>query len=302
MIAAVLGGGTNLDWRLPVLLVANMLGFGFAFMINEVEDAQDDAKDLSREIKNPVARGEISYSNGWYLSIGVGLLSVIFYAALGGWVFVLGVVNFFLSLTYSWRLVRLKSLPIVDLVSHSLMLGGLQFLAGYAVYGAPLSLALMIVSLILLVSIHGQLHNQLRDFESDREAGLRNSAYVLGKAWTNRLRAMIVLLVVLAGGVSLFKGVVPVYVMVLALLFSGMLYMLKVNFLFGLRSGEKAGGMTSVLSNLSLVANLVVLSWFGVEIVQRSGFVMGILENGRVAPLLEYAKYLSLAERVREII
>ncbi|NJO84468.1 MAG: hypothetical protein HC828_17980, partial [Blastochloris sp.] len=39
---------TALDWRLAVVTLANILAVAYAFMINDIEDAPDDARDPDR--------------------------------------------------------------------------------------------------------------------------------------------------------------------------------------------------------------------------------------------------------------
>ena len=65
----------------------------------------------------------------------VAVVTLILYALGGTYAFVIGAVTLVISHLYSWRRVRLKAWPVTDIVSHSLMLSGLLFLAGYFTYG-----------------------------------------------------------------------------------------------------------------------------------------------------------------------
>src|SRR5690606_37843890 len=89
---------------------------------------------------------------------------------------------------YSWRPVRLKAWPVTDVVSHSLMLSGLLLLAGYFIYDEQPGIVWLVAAAVTLVSVYGQLYNQLRDIEMDKAAGLYNTAILLGEA--NARRAM----------------------------------------------------------------------------------------------------------------
>ena len=40
--------GIDLDWRLVAVTLANILAVAYAFMINDIEDAPDDARDPAR--------------------------------------------------------------------------------------------------------------------------------------------------------------------------------------------------------------------------------------------------------------
>jgi len=103
-----------------------------------------------------------------------------------------------LGFLYSWKRVRLKALAGLDLLSHSLMLAGLQFLAALWTYSpAPLARWLPAFLCVVAISAHGVLFNQLRDLPWDAEAGLRHTAARLGRAKTSRL-----MLTCLAAGVA----------------------------------------------------------------------------------------------------
>ncbi|MBI5957294.1 MAG: hypothetical protein HY866_01070 [Chloroflexi bacterium] len=83
--------------------------------------------------------------------------------------------------------VRLKTLPVVDVISHLLMLSSLLFLAGYYAYNAEPGPAWWAAAGVGLISAYGQLYNQLRDFDLDRAAGLFNTSCFLGRQNTQRV-------------------------------------------------------------------------------------------------------------------
>ncbi len=279
ILPAVLGGG-QLDWRLVVLFGANMASTAFAFMINEVEDAEDDKRDKKRKLTNPVALGMMSERLGWWTSLAVGVASMGLYALLGGWVYLVGVVNFWLALGYSWRKVRFKSKPVVDLVSHGLTLGGLQYMAGFGVYGGAWSLMVLVFMVVAIVSMAGQLYNQIRDFEADRVACLNNSVRIMGLSWAARLRWVLLLVVGLVGVVVLWQRVVPWYVMGL---FGGLLVVFKVSGFSGVASSrEKEKEMRSqrALVSMAVAANVVVVVWFVTQGGVNREIVMGMARGG----------------------
>ena len=123
-----------LDWRLGAVVAANILAVAYAFMINDIEDAPDDARDPDRAARNPVTNGEIGILFGYNACRVVAAVTMILYAMGGLWVFAIGGATLLLSHLYSWRPVRLKAYPLTDIVSHSLMLSGLLLLAGYFTY------------------------------------------------------------------------------------------------------------------------------------------------------------------------
>ncbi|MGH2605419.1 MAG: UbiA family prenyltransferase, partial [Anaerolineales bacterium] len=166
---------------LVTVLAANWLAVGFAFMINDVEDASDDALNPAKIGRNPVSAGHVPA--GWaraFSFLAAGLAAVL-YATLGLWPFLSGLACLALAYLYSVRSIRLKAIPVADLVSHALMLAGLQFLTGYLTFAEGLAWeGLFPVVFVMAISLYGQLFNQLRDLEGDRRAGVVHTASLLG--------------------------------------------------------------------------------------------------------------------------
>ncbi|HQV29366.1 MAG TPA: prenyltransferase [Thermoflexales bacterium] len=183
---AKLGGGV-IDLRLLLVLVANLLVVGFAFMYNDVEDAPDDAMDAKKAVRNPISAGLISPRTGKLACLAVAIAVVAGYAMLGLMPFLLGTLSLALAFLYSWRFARLKAIPVADLISHSLSLAGLQFLCAYFVYdqGRPYSWLFFLTA--VMISVYGELNNELRDAEVDKKAGIRHTADLIGPVWTKRL-------------------------------------------------------------------------------------------------------------------
>jgi 4-hydroxybenzoate polyprenyltransferase len=200
LLAVRQDGEAFVDWRLIMVTAANVLAVAYAFMINDIEDAPDDARDPDRAARNPVSSGEIGVRFGYNACRAVAAVTLILYAFGGLYVLGIGIATLLLSHFYSWRPVRLKAYPITDIVSHSLMLSGLLLLAGYFVYHTQPGVVWFVASSMTLISVYGQLYNQLRDFEMDKAAGLFNTAIVLGE--TNTRWAMYVT-IALAGGCML---------------------------------------------------------------------------------------------------
>jgi 4-hydroxybenzoate polyprenyltransferase len=185
-LLAVQHNGILLDWRLAAVTAANILAVAYAFMINDIEDAPDDARDPDRAARNPVTSGEIGLRVGYTACRVVAAVTLILYAFGGLSVLGIGVVTLLLSHLYSWRPVRLKAWPVTDIVSHSLMLSGLLLLAGYFIYHAAPGIVWFVAAGVTLFSVYGQLYNQLRDYDMDKAAGLKNTAILLGEAYTRR--------------------------------------------------------------------------------------------------------------------
>lgn len=215
-----------LDWRFPVVLLANWTAVGFAFMINDVEDAPDDALSRTKINRNPVSAGLISPKAATIFSFSVAGVSAGLFALLGIWPFLLGLLALVLGFLYSSRQIRLKNLAFFDIASHCMMLAGLQFLCGYLSFADRLSQGwFWPFTFMVTISIYGELYNEIRDLEGDQAAQLRHTAIVLGSRTSHVLMLSVLALGIFSGAVSLFFiDLIPSWVLVimatLAILFS----------------------------------------------------------------------------------
>lgn len=210
-IAAAKG---QFDWRFLVVLVANWLAVGFAFMINDIEDAPDDALSPSKINRNPVSAGLITPKTARLWTFLVGVISAGLFALLGTLPFILGMVSLILGYLYSAKAIRLKTMAFFDVLSHCLMLAGLQFLTGYFTYQSQLTPQWFWPFLFVTgVSIYGELFNEVRDFEGDKAANLRHTAIVLGSKVTHALMLGILLIGAFSGFVSfILIDLIPLWV------------------------------------------------------------------------------------------
>jgi len=202
------------DWRLAVVLLANELAVGFAFMINDVEDAADDALDPAKAKRNPVSAGLITPRTAYMASFIVAALSAALFAALGRWPFSAGMTCLVIAFLYSWRPVRLKAIPFVDLVSHAFMLAGLQMIASYVTFATTLGPRFYWpLAMALAISAYGELYNELRDLAGDLKAGVTHTASRLGADAAHQLATAFALCGLFAAFVSLFfVQLVPLWV------------------------------------------------------------------------------------------
>lgn len=183
VLGAILGAeaaGRALDWRLLASLAGNLLVVAYAFMVNDIEDAPDDALDAARAPQNVIASGRLSARAAYAGSALVALAALACFSFGGERVWITGAVTLALAHLYSWRPLRLKKWALVDVASHALMLSALLFLTGFWLYGAALGEAGWLLAAATLLSAYGQLYNQLRDVTTDRAAGLRNTTWLLG--------------------------------------------------------------------------------------------------------------------------
>ncbi|HTX79033.1 MAG TPA: UbiA family prenyltransferase [Longilinea sp.] len=175
-------------WKLAGVVVANQLAVAFAFMINDVEDAPDDALTPAKAKRNPVSAADISAREARYFSLTVAGISALTFSLLGFWPFICGFASLALGFLYSWRGVRFKNMPVLDFLTHCMMLAGLQFLSAFFVF-SPYSNGNWFFPFLFVVCIsgYGELFNEVRDLEGDRLAGLVHTASLLGRRNTSIL-------------------------------------------------------------------------------------------------------------------
>jgi 4-hydroxybenzoate polyprenyltransferase len=223
MVTTLLGAkisGAVLDVRLLLVLVANWLAVGFSFMINDVEDAPDDALTPTKAKRNPVSAGFISRRSGYISSLIIALAACGVFALLGRTVFLLGVATIATGFFYSWKVVRFKRMPVVDMISHCMLLAGFQYLCAYLSFLPHLESGWVgPFILVCAISMYGELFNELRDFEGDKKAGVTHTASVLGKDVTKLvmnallgIAAFTYIIIVVYGEIPL--GIVAIMVLV----------------------------------------------------------------------------------------
>ena len=215
LVTTLLGanvGGAGLGWRLLAVVLGNVLVVAFAFMINDVEDATDDALTPAKAKRNPVSAGRLSPRTGYWASAVAAIGALVLYAALGTWPLVYGAVCVALGFFYSWRRVRLKAIPLADLLSHGLMLAVLQFLCAYTTFRPVGGPWLAPCLCIFAISLYGQLFNQLRDLDGDRQAGVNHTAVRIGPRATYILMIALLVAALALLVVSVWQGSIPLWV------------------------------------------------------------------------------------------
>ena len=170
-----------LDWRLATVIAANILAMCFAFMINDVEDAPDDALDEKKRLHNVISSGRLTPLEGALASWLTCLAAFVLYAMSGLGALVLGSATLLLCYMYSAYPFRLKARPITDVLSHVLMLSGLLLMSGYFAYDFNPGIAWYLIIGAILFSAYGQFYNQIDDYDVDKAAGLKNTIVLLGK-------------------------------------------------------------------------------------------------------------------------
>ncbi len=223
-LGAAAGGG-SFGWPFIIALIANWLAVAFAFMINDVEDADDDAMNPAKINRNPISCQMISPRVGYLASYVTAFLSAICYWLLGPIPFVIGVISLIVGFLYSWRRVRIKSMPFIDLIIHCMMLAGFQFLPAYFAYTSVINSAFWWPFIaIISISMYGELFNELRDLKGDLEAGVKHTASVLGERNSKLLANILLGIGIIALLITLFvMWLVPAWVLILIAIIAAIL-------------------------------------------------------------------------------
>ncbi len=221
--AAAAGGAFG--WQWIVALLANWTAVAFAFMINDVEDAADDALNPAKINRNPISCRMISPRLGYIASYVTMAISAALYALLGTIPFVIGVMSLIVGFLYSWRRVRIKSMPFVDLIIHCMMLAGFQFLPAYFAYTSAINSNFWWPFLaIVSISMYGELFNELRDLEGDLKAGVKHTASVLGERRSKLLANVLLGIGIVALFITLFVvQLIPWWVLILMAIIAAIL-------------------------------------------------------------------------------
>ncbi len=250
------------DWRLLAVTLANVLAMTFAFMINDVVDAPDDALDPVKTKSNIISQGMLSVKEANLISGGIFLLSAILYYSGGLFSFIDGLATLILSYLYSAPPARLKARPIVDVLSHVLMLSALLMLSGYLIYDTALSSAWWVILAVTFASAYGQFYNQVDDFETDKLAGLNNTAILLGKRNTTIAMTLSAILTVVCFIMAIISRVFPLWLgYVLGItVFTLMLFRWDIDM-----RGNETDASGVVQRPVLISANIVVFIWLLAE-------------------------------------
>ena len=205
LLGATAASNGSFGWKLIGVLFANWLVVAFAFMINDVEDAEDDSLTPHKCQRNPVAARDLSPFLARLMCFGVAAGSSVVYSALGNKTFLLGMITILISFLYSWKPVRLKNIAFVDFFTHGFMLSGLQFLTAYFAFDpAPFIHWIFPFLFVFSISCYGEMFNEMRDLDGDLQAGLKHTAAVLGPGVTARIMGAVMVLALISGIMTAF--------------------------------------------------------------------------------------------------
>lgn len=170
-----------LSYRTVVIFFANLFLTAFGYTFNDVEDAEDDYLDVEKRRRNPIASGELTKKQGYLISfllLSMGLFLLIF---IGPTVLLLGLIFALVGFSYSWKSLRLKSIPVIDMITHAVFLGVLQFFMTYLTFR---SLDLFVVPFLMIIipfSFINEILGELEDFDVDKKTNINNTIQKIEK-------------------------------------------------------------------------------------------------------------------------
>jgi len=246
------------DWRLFAVLAANVLAMSFAFMLNNIEDAPDDALDANKKRHNVISNGQLSRREGIILTSATLLLSLLLYAASGALTLITGLAILALCYLYSAHPFRLKARPISDVLTHALMLSGLLITVGYFTYGSEPRDVWLVIGAASLFSAYGQFYNQVVDYEVDKEAGLKNTAVLLGKGPTSILGHCSIAAALVCMFAAIMQGLFPAWLGTILII--GVITTIIFPWEFDMRGNLARDGGNVQRPGL-IIANMLALVW-----------------------------------------
>jgi len=230
-IATLLGisaANGDFDLRFLVLFPANWLAVGFAFMVNDIENAPNDALKAPLKKTNPVALGWLSPRTARSAAFLVVIIVVILGVLLGKWPLIFLFSSLVLGFLYSYRGTLLKNIHLFDIIVHSLAFAGLQFLTGHFSYSSNFQPNwFWPFSFILSMSILSALNQQTRNIESDRNPN-QNTTKFLGKRTSQILKAIILVFCMFSAVVSLIiSDIIPFWAFILGIILTCLLVIFR---------------------------------------------------------------------------
>ena len=177
------------------LLISHMFFLAFTFSINNCFDIKSDEQQEKKLRKNPIAAGHMSLKEGFILSLLLGSMGLgTTFIWFNEKPFLLYAFLLFLGFAYSVPPLRLKSIPIIDLIVHGLFFGTLLFQYGLLIACDGTFKFFPISISIFVCSIMFELRNHLEDINADKLSDTITTACWLGPIQTKIFLKILLLL------------------------------------------------------------------------------------------------------------
>lgn len=213
-----------------IVFFANLFLTAFVYAFNDVEDAADDRHILEKRKRNPVSNGDLTKTQGYLISFLLLLIGLFLLLIISPLVFFFGLALAFVGFFYSWKPVRFKSIPVVDLISHVICLGVLQFFIIYLTFRSYDLFLIPFLMIIIPSSLMVEIFYESRDFNVDKKTGIRNTIQKLGRFNINKLLIPLSVIAI-AGFIIIFFTISSEYkiVILLSSIFLGIAIMSGIN-------------------------------------------------------------------------
>ncbi len=212
MILGIIATKAPLNLQTILLIIANLFILISTFIVNDIVDADDDALDPAKVNRNAISAGRITKIEANVFLVLIISISLIILIFVGLSAFAFGGIIIIIGLFYSIKPIRLKSYPIIDVLSHAFFLGSAEIYIFTTIYGAQSDLITMLIAGgVFLVSAGGDLYNEYRDWEVDRQVGLQNSASFLGFELTKKLNKIFNFLGISLIAIGVILGIVTYF-------------------------------------------------------------------------------------------
>ncbi len=129
-------------------------------------------------------------------------------------VFLVGLTLTTIGFLYSWKPVRLKSIPVMDLIGHVICLGVLQFSTTYFAFR---TFDLLFISLLMIVvpfSLITEIFHELSDFKVDKKTKIKNTIQRIGLFNIKKVTGFLGIIITV-GFTLLFYNIYPSIIIIL---------------------------------------------------------------------------------------
>lgn len=262
-LLALLFSGNTFDLRFIAVYLANLCGQFFTFMINDVEDADDDAKNEKKRKRNPVSNKTLTKKEAYIASGITGIGSIVAFIILALRfnplaIAIIAVTTIFFMFGYSYKGIRFKSMPVMDFLTHVYILAGAPYLLAYFCFKGNMDkIGLLGLVIVVLVSVFGNLENQIKDFKVDRETNINNTSSYIGLKFAKLCQILCGILVLAVIGYYIYyaKYTLETLLYVLLIILFSFLYPL-IKYLI---TKDKSSIKSDILHALSLLANITLI-------------------------------------------
>ena len=216
--------------RTVIVFLANLFLTAFVYAFNDVEDAADDYNILEKRKRNPIANGDLTRTQGYLISFLLLLIGLFLLLIISPLVFFFGLVLALVGFFYSWKPVRFKSMPFIDLISHVICLGVLQFFITYLTFRSFDLFVIPFLMIIIPFSLMVEIFFELRDSNVDKKTNIRNTIQRLERF--NMKKLLITLGIITITGFTIIFFTIPSeykIVILLSSIFLGIIIISKVS-------------------------------------------------------------------------